>query len=56
MRRLRLHRETIRVLTDESLQFVVGGTSSNTAVTCVSVGCPPPTAPPTQCVDPKHDY
>lgn len=49
-RTLKLNKETVRVLTDESLQLAVGGTTSGTLNpfctngTCASVGCLPPTA------------
>ncbi len=49
MRKLMLKRETVRLLSDEALQYAVGGTTSETANpfctngTCASVGCPPET-------------
>jgi len=56
VRQLKLKKETVRLLSDESLMFAVGGTSSSSIDTggvCVSSGCPPQTMPG-HCVWPKQ--
>ena len=50
-KQLKLKKETVRLLSDDALQFAVGGTTSETANpfctngTCASVGCEPATLP-----------
>ena len=58
-KKLKLNKETVRLLSDDALRFAVGGTTSETANpfctggTCASVGCTPHTAAYITCTCPR---